>query len=48
MDLQDPESYIHRIGRTGRAGASGEALTLMTESDSGMAKSIAKVRKHVK
>ena len=23
----DPESYVHRIGRTGRAGASGIALT---------------------
>jgi ATP-dependent RNA helicase RhlE len=28
-DLPDtPESYVHRIGRTARAGASGEALTL--------------------
>lgn len=25
-----PEDYIHRIGRTGRAGASGVALSLMT------------------
>ena len=24
-----PEDYVHRIGRTGRAGASGEALSLM-------------------
>lgn len=24
---QDPESYVHRIGRTGRAGASGTAIT---------------------
>jgi superfamily II DNA/RNA helicase len=28
-----PEDYVHRIGRTGRAGASGMALSLMTESD---------------
>lgn len=25
---QDPEDYIHRIGRTGRVGASGKAITL--------------------
>ncbi len=25
---EDPELYIHRAGRTGRAGASGEAITL--------------------
>lgn len=28
-----PEDYVHRIGRTGRAGASGVALSLMTQSD---------------
>jgi superfamily II DNA/RNA helicase len=28
-----PEDYIHRIGRTGRAGASGMALSLMVEKD---------------
>ena len=26
----DPESYVHRIGRTGRAGRKGEAITLVT------------------
>lgn len=31
FDLPDePESYVHRIGRTGRAGASGIALSLCT------------------
>jgi ATP-dependent RNA helicase RhlE len=30
-DLPDnPEDYVHRIGRTGRAGASGRAVTLAT------------------
>lgn len=27
---QDPESYVHRIGRTGRAGNSGIAMTFIT------------------
>ncbi|MCM3588721.1 DEAD/DEAH box helicase [Mesobacillus maritimus] len=27
---QDPESYVHRIGRTGRAGKQGMALTFVT------------------
>lgn len=27
---QDPEVYVHRIGRTGRAGKSGVAITLVT------------------
>lgn len=26
----DPEAYVHRIGRTGRAGREGEAITLVT------------------
>jgi superfamily II DNA/RNA helicase len=28
-----PDDYIHRIGRTGRAGATGRAFTLVTEDD---------------
>ncbi|TNF23675.1 MAG: DEAD/DEAH box helicase [Deltaproteobacteria bacterium] len=28
---QDPEDYVHRIGRTARAGASGKAITLACE-----------------
>src|SRR5699024_10833750 len=27
---QDPESYVHRIGRTGRAGKMGEAISFVT------------------
>jgi len=30
---QSPEDYVHRIGRTGRAGASGLALSLMVASE---------------
>jgi ATP-dependent RNA helicase DeaD len=30
---QDPESYIHRIGRTGRAGNQGTAITFITPSE---------------
>ncbi len=30
---QDPESYVHRIGRTGRAGKKGIAITLITPSE---------------
>ena len=29
----DPESYVHRIGRTGRAGASGIAISFCTENE---------------
>jgi superfamily II DNA/RNA helicase len=30
---EDPETYVHRIGRTGRAGESGKALTFVTENE---------------
>ena len=30
---QHPEDYIHRIGRTGRAAATGDAFTLMVAED---------------
>jgi len=32
---QHPEDYIHRIGRTGRAEASGDAFTIMVAEDAG-------------
>ena len=30
---QHPEDYVHRIGRTGRATASGDAFTIMVAED---------------
>ncbi len=30
---QDPEDYVHRIGRTARVGAEGEAITLACDQD---------------
>ncbi len=33
---EDPEDYVHRIGRTGRAGADGISVTLACENDSFM------------
>ncbi len=32
---QHPEDYIHRIGRTGRAEATGDAFTIMVAEDAG-------------
>ena len=30
---EDPEDYVHRIGRTGRAGAEGMSISFITEDD---------------
>ncbi|MCP6675313.1 C-terminal helicase domain-containing protein, partial [Klebsiella pneumoniae] len=30
---QDPDSYVHRIGRTGRAGHKGVSLTFVTPNE---------------
>lgn len=42
---QDPESYVHRIGRTGRAGRKGIALTLVTPREMKQLITIEKVTK---
>jgi ATP-dependent RNA helicase DeaD len=36
----DPESYVHRIGRTGRAGRKGEAILFITPREKGLLRSI--------
>ena len=30
---EDAEDYVHRIGRTGRAGATGTAISFVSEDD---------------
>ncbi|WP_018133381.1 DEAD/DEAH box helicase [Effusibacillus pohliae] len=42
---QDPESYVHRIGRTGRAGRRGLAITLVTPREFKLLKTIEKETK---
>jgi ATP-dependent RNA helicase RhlE len=37
---QQPEDYIHRIGRTGRAASTGDAFTFMSPDEIGMVRSI--------
>ena len=39
----EPESYVHRIGRTARAGASGEAVALCDASERGYLRAIQKL-----
>lgn len=40
-----PEDYVHRIGRTGRAGAEGEALSLVCVDEEGFLSAIEKLIK---
>ncbi|GGL62396.1 DEAD/DEAH box helicase [Sporolactobacillus putidus] len=42
---QDPESYVHRIGRTGRAGKTGLALTFITPNEFPHLRSIERLTK---
>jgi len=44
FDLPDvPETYVHRIGRTGRAGAEGSAISFCDSEEKDMLKEIQKV-----
>ena len=46
FELPDcPETYVHRIGRTGRAGAKGEALTFCDSAERDQLKDIRKISK---
>jgi ATP-dependent RNA helicase RhlE len=40
-----PEDYVHRIGRTGRAGATGEALSLVAPDEAGQLADIERLLK---
>jgi len=42
---REPESYIHRIGRTGRAGATGKALMLVAPDEKHLLYEIEKTQK---
>lgn len=42
---EDPDDYVHRIGRTGRAGAKGMSISFASEDDSYMLPSI---EEHIK
>lgn len=42
---QDAESYVHRIGRTGRAGAEGKAFSLISDRD---VESLSRVEEYTK
>lgn len=42
----DPESYVHRVGRTGRAGRTGEAILFVAPREKRMLSIIEKVTRH--
>lgn len=42
---ENPEDYVHRIGRTGRAETEGDAFTLLTEDDLRRARAIERLIK---
>jgi ATP-dependent RNA helicase DeaD len=42
----DPESYVHRVGRTGRAGRTGEAILFVAPRERRMLSAIEKATRH--
>jgi ATP-dependent RNA helicase RhlE len=42
----NPQDYIHRIGRTGRAGASGEAISLVCIDEVDLLRGVQRMLKH--
>lgn len=42
---QDPDSYVHRIGRTGRAGKNGVSVTFVTPNEIGYMRTIEQLTK---
>ena len=42
------EDYIHRVGRTGRAGASGTAISFFTRNNARLAKDLIELLKESK
>ena len=44
-EMPKPETYVHRVGRTGRAGHPGTCITLYTEEDYGSLHMIASCMK---
>ena len=45
LPAEDFQDYVHRIGRTGRAGATGESDSLFTEADKANSLALIKVMK---
>ncbi|MEK6765428.1 MAG: DEAD/DEAH box helicase [Planctomycetota bacterium] len=41
------ENYVHRIGRTGRAGSTGEAISLVTDDEAELLRAIERLMKKV-
>jgi ATP-dependent RNA helicase RhlE len=48
FELPDvPEAYVHRIGRTARAGASGQAISLCDNQERGLLRQIEKLTRQI-